>query len=625
MSPRQEFEEFRAKCIGAREKVSPAMPLEVVIGLTGINTGGQPFQQRATALGLVVRKTKKHSLFSYVWVQDVLQRRQAAQALLDQAAATAAAARIASAAANQPASRTHHHHHHHHHHNDHSAGGRLLEGDSQDGSSLSPSMQSAEDSFSSSSSLVGSLRSLAAASRPPLQVPVHPQSAASRRGTSRIHSARGTGLDPADRPPSAPAAEPMLASEVQFFDVLRMRSMEIDTAFNRAEKFARALWTSKSVRDHPTLSKLVSVRIICGLAVWYFNGINRHLIGLCATESQGQALLKQAKALQHRAAGLAQRAEANRQAATTLEMAEHPWSGKSLLTPAERSQRKDCQRKVKGMREDAQRMDQESDQLASQALQVAREGELLLPRLDLSVAVVTHYQAKIAAARHKESLLESMSLDEMKTGLFGTADSSHLLSSDLMKALHSSLAEKQRMVPKDAPSLDQLVGQLLQSEQALAEEAAVRRYSLTHWGPAPTTVSERLRLKPPVPRLPRPDPSPQLQSLAQLSASQPSQTSKAKPKAALRVNTHPNLSSSASTPLLRRSSPKPGLGRVLGASLGLGSEGAAAEGSSPSRRRRKKLLLKVVPPNPQSKLLFDDADSDDSHALTLMSDGGRRK
>jgi len=37
--------------------------------------------------------------------------------------------------------------------------------------------------------------------------------------------------------------------------------------------------------------------------------------------------------------------------------------------------------------------------------------------------------------------------------------------------LHSSLAEKQRAVIKDAPSLDQLVGQLLQSEQALAEAA----------------------------------------------------------------------------------------------------------------------------------------------------------
>ena len=91
------------------------------------------------------------------------------------------------------------------------------------------------------------------------------------------------------------------------------------------------------------------------------------------------------------------------------------------------------------MREDADRLDREGDRVTAEATAVAREGELLLPRLDLCTKVVANYRIKIDAARHKESLLENMSLEEMRTGLFGTTENSPLLSKDLMKVSHLEL------------------------------------------------------------------------------------------------------------------------------------------------------------------------------------------
>lgn len=94
-SPRQEFESFRDQCVGKRELVEPAFPMEQIIGITGIVTDGTPALQRATGIGVIVRKIIQQNLFSYYWVQDVLDKEAAAKI----AAAKAAAAMKAAAAA----------------------------------------------------------------------------------------------------------------------------------------------------------------------------------------------------------------------------------------------------------------------------------------------------------------------------------------------------------------------------------------------------------------------------------------------------------------------------------------------------------------------------------------------
>ena len=62
------------------------------------------------------------------------------------------------------------------------------------------------------------------------------------------------------------------------------------------------------------------------------------------------------------------------------------------------------------MKDEAQKLDFEGERVSAESIQIARDGELLLPRLDLCTSIVDNYRVKIDAARHKASLLKNMSL-----------------------------------------------------------------------------------------------------------------------------------------------------------------------------------------------------------------------
>lgn len=322
--------------------------------------------------------------------------------------------------------------------------------------------------------------------------------------------------------------------------------------------------------------------------------------------------------------------------------------------------------------------------MAREAELVARDGELLLPRLDLSTRVMANYRVKLDAARQKESLLETMSMDMLKLGLFGAHESSGLLSNDLMKALHSSIAIAKQAPPKEEPSLARLVDQVLASEQAIAEEQARRggytsSSSLTY--PALSQTRQRNQ-KPAVPRQLRyeaapstastpslltPAPSPFAASASTTSnsdrlglsdrqdgAGKVSPKSKRRPPLSTSTSTstaqvleggkaqlsqtakparsvrflEPSLSGrnlSASAPQLA----KPGLVLGGGGGVRMGADSPGMRQGSPktsqNRRRKKQLELTLTTPIRTELTKTEDdvsvgSGSEDSHPLTLMSD-----
>jgi hypothetical protein len=219
MGPKQDFEDFRDKCIGKRERSEPAMPLEMVIGLSGVVTSGPIAQQRATKIGLIVRKVQQHHLFSYNWVQDMLKGQQPAPEAADPPHNAVAATTGPVPAKAVPA--------------DKAEGGSLS---SRNTHSVVRRKNLDADSVASQS-----LESLEESGEPPPVVSAHGthlapalKSASAQRNRPQSETAE---KEERTQPLSPPEA--MLASEVQFFDVLRMRSMEIDAAFKRAEEFAR--------------------------------------------------------------------------------------------------------------------------------------------------------------------------------------------------------------------------------------------------------------------------------------------------------------------------------------------------------------------------------------------------
>lgn len=93
-----------------------------------------------------------------------------------------------------------------------------------------------------------------------------------------------------------------------------------------------------------------------------------------------------------------------------------------------------------------------------------KRGSALLPRLSLSKSYYDHFHNKVLAARHKENLLERMSLEEVKKGLFGSNMKETLLNQDQMQAIHASLKDR-KIELKDTSSFQRLVDDILVDEQ----------------------------------------------------------------------------------------------------------------------------------------------------------------
>lgn len=96
-------------------------------------------------------------------------------------------------------------------------------------------------------------------------------------------------------------------------------------------------------------------------------------------------------------------------------------------------------------------------------------GLALLPHISLNTLVYNNFKNKIAAARRKENLLERMTMDQMKNGLFGLNMKEMLLNKDQMEAIHLSLRNQQLALQSAQAGknpLNQMIDQIFVEENA---------------------------------------------------------------------------------------------------------------------------------------------------------------
>ncbi len=271
--------------------------------------------------------------------------------------------------------------------------------------------------------------------------------------------------------------EPLTVSETQFFDVLRMRLTELTVAKTRAEEFSRRIWTSKDFRFDPELSKLLSLPIIAALTRWLFNALSKKLGKVCVTEQRGLQYLKSSRKYISALKTVQRRKTRTVLELKTMENTPQPWQNKHMLGPLERQQKKEYQGKLQELRSQIASFDQEIDEMKRKSAEFERKGRLLLPRIALSLPVYQNFKVKLAAARHKQNLLENMTLDEIKNGLFGSNMKETLLNKDQMEAIHASLKDR-KIVMKDTTSLQRLVDNILvQEEEHFRNDQYVKQHT----------------------------------------------------------------------------------------------------------------------------------------------------
>ncbi|KAJ1431640.1 hypothetical protein B484DRAFT_40770, partial [Ochromonadaceae sp. CCMP2298] len=459
-APRLDWEDHRDSSIHSEEAADPALPISCIIGFTGVEVEG-----RVTRMGVVVRKIRQQHLFSYTWVGDALWKLQAERGSQHGAIYSNPSIDMQSLPSQLMQLR------------------QVGEGVSLVGDSLT--MSNVLMSQSPPRSKAGTLEESSLNS-------YSPTNSENSQGddvkslpppTARMTERRGAVLH---RPPVLVEAPPkvqgeLASSEVQFFDVLRMRTTELSHARGRALDFSHRVWTDKDLRLGPygCLSTIVVVR---GLTRWLFAALSKRLTPTCSTEKKALEQLKFSKKLIHQAEVYERRANQLDIHADILESTTMPWTGKHLLSPAERATKAEHKGLIAATRTEAQKARADENLLRFKAVIEKKMGEHRMPRLHLSQYVYLNYKLKLAAARHKESLLERMTMEEVKAGLFGSNLKEKLLSQEQMRAIHDSLTT-QGFLLKDLTSLERMVEGVI--EEGKNDRASLRvvqgaRYSKRH-------------------------------------------------------------------------------------------------------------------------------------------------
>jgi hypothetical protein len=383
MANKETFEDMYVSP-GIAEDENPGVLRAYVIGFTGIDV-----KDRSTCLGLIVRKVIKQNLFSYHWVQDALDARVFDNTEL--AIGGANEVEMEEVPENIPID-----------------GGVEVTNDEE--------------------LTVGTAN---------LNLP-------SIGGVTLTKLEEKEDVKEDDHLPQVQKDEHSLSrSEEQFFDVLRMRTLEIQLAEKRTEAFARRMWTSKVIRADPLLYKLTTVRIVSGLSRWYFESICKKLVQRSPTELKGQKLLSKSYDVQLKCETINRKYHTAFYNLKILEATPQVWHGKSMLAPKERILKNEFREVIKGLKDTIRNSKESVINLKAESLALHTKGTSLLSRMPLSESICINFRLKVAAARHKEQLLERMDMETIKIALIGGGvGKDNTLSSGLMSVITKSLQDR---------------------------------------------------------------------------------------------------------------------------------------------------------------------------------------
>jgi len=449
LAPKQAFEDEYTSP-GRDETENPAMPRSFVIGLTGVDfIQGPGGSNKASAMGIIVRKIKDQHIFSYTWVDEALSRR---------GHGNGSELRVIGA--------------------DKEGVQKTTDGMSIDIQSFPSKVNTGKHGFQHGNVSVSEDITVSINHLPPVPgaTPANPESSlddASSLGLGSVTFAEdgkedeSAAADKEEDSAREDVVPTLTSSEEQFFDLLRMRSMEVITAQNRAESFARRLWSARLLRNDAALSKLTTVRIIAPLTKWYFQGICKRLVNATATEAEGEQLLEEARLKRLQVDKLTRRSVAEflrRDEYVNLQSAQS-WFGLQIVSPAQRQAKRVYLDQIKTIAHDAAESREKAKNLMLELVKDEKMGKMLLPRVQLSVFVCRNFKLKLAAARHKATLLERMDMEEIKRALSGGDAKVSELSDVSMEIIRSTLAVK-KVGGSGAFTLDKLIA----TEMAKARE-----------------------------------------------------------------------------------------------------------------------------------------------------------
>ena len=216
-------------------------------------------------------------------------------------------------------------------------------------------------------------------------------------------------------------------AEEQFFDVIRMRSVEVKAAEARALTFARRIWSCMEMRMHKKLSIFTGITIISALSKWFLEGLCKTLVRMPVDRGLANKLSDD---IQKNRTDLEYNENAINAQELTVKAKKklatmQPWFGRSLLSPKMRATKKAYLEELQELIDQLQALKDVREEMLHQKEIYRVQSEVHLPHIQLTIGIMQNLDVKIKASAYKHKLLENMSLENMKAQLGGAREGAY--------------------------------------------------------------------------------------------------------------------------------------------------------------------------------------------------------
>jgi hypothetical protein len=398
---------------GERERRSPGMPWEYIIGFCGLES-----TVRATSLGIVVRRVSLQNIFSYHWVNEsshFIKLKQITELQQAKAAAASAGAGEGGEFSLPP----------------------LLPSSSNVGTTAVAATGVTTPPPTTVAAALAAARPTSPSQKRSMDLLRHLSDLQTELGYPDPSSSTSGHPYPYPYPPAPPLNETdyldvdesptqlLTPSEEQFFDVLRMRAVEIKAAEARVMSFARHLWTNHKIRFHPTLHIFSNLRVLAPLVRWLLETLCKSLV---QRPQDPHCLSKLYTSIHYAQVELEILENRLLNAIASIETTEKsektkPWYGKVLLGPQLRAQKKGFHDFIGSLKENKIALEKKIAVVQQNIISFQEEADLKMPKFSLSAMLCGNFRIKINAARYKSNLLEKMTMESLKEHLGGVKSS----------------------------------------------------------------------------------------------------------------------------------------------------------------------------------------------------------
>ena len=207
---------------------------------------------------------------------------------------------------------------------------------------------------------------------------------------------------------------------LEFTYLLRMRRSNINSALERAESFARTLWTSRAIQTNWRLNVFAKFRIVSMLTYWFFEAAAYRLCQLPEEDGLAEKLIFEGEKIKEDGVRLFEQGVLLRRRVDQDAVRERKWKVTGMISPEDRKKEKEYKKKLEKGWAKAEEMMKEGEQLQERGEERVGEGKGMMPAIENSPGVMKYYAKMIEVARREIQLEADFGRDYFASVIRGT-------------------------------------------------------------------------------------------------------------------------------------------------------------------------------------------------------------